>query len=135
MAPEARIASVPSPNQPTHAAPEADSSVPNRITPTETTACDQGIVQQRQQTLSNPHAPSRPPRSPMNQRKLPLTPLGYELASSPRRRCRDNPSGRPPLSSLPPTSPDSVLTTAFHPAAEPPLASENRAPPLENEPK
>lgn len=130
MAPEARIASVPSPNQPTNAAPEADSSVPNRMTPTETTACDQGIVQQRQQTLSNPHAPSRPPRSPMSQRKLPLTPLGYELASSPRRY-RDNPSKQSPLSD----PPDPALKTALNLTSEPPLASENRAPPLENEPK
>lgn len=133
MAPEARITSTPSPSQPTNATPKANSSVPNRLIPTETIACDQAIVQQRQQTLSNPNAPGRPPRL-MNQQKLPLTPLGYELATSPRR-CRDNPSRRSSLSACQPEPPDPALKTALNLTSEPSIASENRAPPLENEPQ
>lgn len=133
MAPEARITSAPSPSQPTNAAPEANSSVPNRMTTTETIACDQAIVQQRQQTLSNPNAPSRPPRL-MNQRKLPLTPLGYELATSPRRG-RENLSRQSPLSHGQPNPPDPALKTALNQTSEPSLASENRAPPLEDKPQ
>lgn len=133
MAPEARITSAPSTNQPTNTAPETDASVPHRMTPTATTSCDQAIVQQRQQTLSNPNAPSRPPRL-MNQRKLPLTPLGYELATSPRRG-RENPSRRSPLSTGQPNPPDPALKTALNLTSEPSLASENRAPPLEDKPQ
>lgn len=130
MTPETRITSAPSPSQPTNAAPEANSSVPNRMTPTETIACDQAIVQQRQQTLSNPNPPPRL----VNQRRLPLTPLGYELATSPRGG-RENPSRRSPLSTGQPNPPDPALKTALNLTSEPFLASENRAPSLEDKPQ
>jgi hypothetical protein len=131
MAPEARITPAPSPSLTTNADPEADSSVPppHRMTPTETTASDQGIRQQHQQTLSNPNALGRrPPRSLINQRKMPLTPLGYELTPSPRR-C-SNLSSRTP-SMLQPNLPDPAPKKAFNPTVEPSLDSENRATPAE----